>query len=69
MTHRRGLLGFRDTQQLSGIKRLLQDPLVADTDRDHAHVEHLPPEERIHDDVQQTCKEDTTVRETIRSKV
>ncbi len=54
MTHWSGLLGFGYTQQFSGIKRLLQGPLIADTDRDQANVKHLPFKERIHDYVQQT---------------
>lgn len=56
MTHWSGLLGFRNTQQFSGIKRLLQDPLVADTDWDHVNVKHLPFEEWIHDYIQKSCK-------------
>lgn len=51
-----GLFGFRDPQQLSGIKRLLQDPLIADADGDRENIKHLSFKERLHDNVQQTCE-------------
>lgn len=56
MTHWSGLFGFGNTQHFSGIKRLLQDPLIADTDRDHVNVVHLPFKVWIHDYIQQACK-------------
>lgn len=56
MTHWGGLFRFGYSQHLSGVKRLLQDPLVADADRNHANVIHLPFKERIHDYVQQTWR-------------
>lgn len=56
MTHWGRFFRFRDTQQLSGIKRLLQDPLVADTDWNQANVKHFPFKERIHYYIQQAYR-------------
>lgn len=56
MAHWGGFFGFGDTQQLSGVKSLLQDPLVADTDWNHSHVKHFSFQERIQYYIQQACK-------------
>lgn len=55
-THWGGFFRFRDTQQLSGIERLLQDPLVADTDWNQANVKDFPFKEWIHYNIQQAYR-------------
>lgn len=54
--HWGGFFGLGDTQQLSGVESLLQDPLVADTDWNQGHVKHFAFQERIQHYVQQACK-------------
>lgn len=56
MAHWGRFFGFRDTQQLSGIKSLLQDPLVAYTDWNQGDVKHFPFEKWIQYYIQQACR-------------
>lgn len=56
MAHWGGFFGFGDSEQLSGVKSLLQDPLVADTDWNQGHVKHFPFQEWVQYDIQQAWR-------------